>query len=369
MTTPSSSPTPTLPRLPSGSSRRSRFGAGRGVSSSRPWFSSSSASWLPALCWCRKAPLFSVESVWYVFYPQLRTTGVDAAVVSNTDETYDVLMVGGSTMADAFGNVGTHLQRGLEARLHRPVRVFNLAASCHNTRDSLLKCRHLAHQHFDLVVVYDGINDTRMNNAPPEMFREDYSHCIWYKHLNNLESHPRLFQAAFPFLLLYTKDCVAQACGLSWFVPPRDATPELLEYGKNVRTRRPFQNHLQEIVGLARSNGEKVVLMTFACYIPANYSLEAYRAGQLDYQPDQCSGCPVEIWATVALVRAPLTQPNQAVRDLVARNPDVLFVDQEARMPRSARYFRDCCHLTTTGCRRFAQNILNGLEASNQFPH
>jgi hypothetical protein len=319
------------------------------------------------ICWCRKAPIFSSDCVWYVFYPHLHTTGLDAAVISNTDDIYDVLMVGGSTISDSFSWVSKHLKKGLEDRLNRPVRVFNLAASCHNTRDSLLKCRFLAQKHFDLVVVYDGINDTRMNNAPPGEFRDDYSHCIWYKHLNNLDRHPQLFRSALPFLLLYTKDCVAQACGLAWFVPPRDASPELLEFGRIIRTREPFQNHLREIIARAKSKGERIVLMTFAAYVPANYSLQAYRDGELDYEPDQCTGCPVEIWGKPENVLAALAQHNQAIRELAAENQAVIFVDQETRIPHSATFFKDCCHFTKVGARRFTTNLLQGLEEAGLF--
>jgi hypothetical protein len=319
------------------------------------------------VCWCRKAPIFSRDCIWYAFYPHLRTTRLDTATISNTDEIYDVLIVGGSTISDSFSSVSKYLKKGLEDRLHRSVRIFNLAASCHNTRDSLLKVRRLAQQHFDLVVVYDGINDTRMNNAPPGEFQDDYSHCIWYKHLNNLDRHPQLFRSALPFFLLYTKDCVAQACGVTWFVPPRDASPELLEFGKNIRTREPFQNHLREIVARAKSKGERIILMTFASYVPANYSLQAYLDGKLDYEANQCTGCPVEVWGKPEYVLAALAQHNQAIRELAAENPEVVFVDQEARMPHSATFFRDCCHFTNVGGRRFTANLLQGLDKAGLF--
>ena len=122
--------------------------------------------------------------------------------ISNTGETYDILILGGSTISADYGSIGEHLRAGQQTRLGRPVRVFNLAYAAHNSRDSMLKHGSLAHQHLDLVVVYDGMNDTRMNNAPPGLFRNDYSHCMWYKHVNYFDNHPVLSRAALPFTLV-----------------------------------------------------------------------------------------------------------------------------------------------------------------------
>jgi hypothetical protein len=317
------------------------------------------------VCWYRKSPFWSRDCVWYAFYPQLRTSGVEDAVISNTDETYDILILGGSTISDGYGSIGRQLAAGLQQRLGRPVRVFNLAAASQNSRDSVLKYRRLAHQHFDLVVVYEGINDTRMNNAPPDQFCDDYSHCIWYKHLNLLDKHPFVFQAALPFVLAYTADHIAWHLGLTWYVPFRDASPDALEYGKNIRTRAPFQNHLWEIVTSAKSKGERVVVMTFSCHVPADYSLEGYQARRLDYAEGPGTGCPVELWGRPEYMMAALEQHNDAVRELAAQHPEVVFVDQQHLLPRSAKSFRDCCHLTEEGCTLFTQNILNQLEAPN----
>ena len=314
-----------------------------------------------AILMIRKSPFWSRESVLYSFYPELRTSGVEDAAKSKTDDTFDVLILGGSTVSTSFGNVGSQLEAGLRQRLGRPVRVFNLAASAQNSRDSLLKYRRLARQHFDLVVVYDGINDTRMNNAPPGEFRDDYSHCIWYKHLNNLEKHPFVHQAALPFALSYVGNQLAWKLGWSWYVPARDASADCLEYGKNIRTTEPFRNHLTEIVTSAKQQGARVVLMTFSYHIPADYSLEGYWAKRLDYANDLASGCPVELWGKPEYTLRALEQHNQVLRDLAAQHPEVVLVDQQKLLPRTGKCFRDCCHFTEEGCTLFTRNILAAL--------
>jgi len=309
----------------------------------------------------RKAPFWSAKSVWYAHYPQMKTSGVEDTVISNTDETYDILILGGSTISEEFGSIGKQLEAGLPERLGRPVRVFNLAYAAHNSRDSMLKHRWLAHQHFDLVVIYDGINDTRMNNAPPGLFRDDYSHCTWYKHLNYLDNHPFLFQAALPFTVLYTGDRVAEAVGLVWYLPRLNPRDDWMEHGKDVRTREPFQNNLREIASMARKKNERVVLMTFAYHIPANYSLEAFLARQLDYPPEIDYGAPVEIWGKPEHVIAALDQQNEAIRELAVQNPEAIFIDQQRLLPDSGKLYVDCCHFTKEGCTLFTQHILAAL--------
>ena len=41
----------------------------------------------------RKVPLTSRSAIWRSFYPELALSGADEAVVSNTDDTYDVLIL------------------------------------------------------------------------------------------------------------------------------------------------------------------------------------------------------------------------------------------------------------------------------------
>src|SRR5258707_744797 len=55
-----------------------------------------------------------------------------------------------------------------------------------SSRDSLIKYLQLGDDQFELVIVYDGINDVRMNCCPREQFRDDYSHCSWYYEIQKL---------------------------------------------------------------------------------------------------------------------------------------------------------------------------------------
>jgi hypothetical protein len=224
----------------------------------------------------------------------------------------------------------------------------------------MLKYRWLAEQHFDLVVVYDGINDTRMNNAPPGMFCDDYSHCHWYQCVNRLDEHPTLYQLALPYTALFVADRIAGATGMKWYVPRHNPRDQWTEHGNDIRTRATFQANLREIVTTAKQRGERIVVMTFAAFIPADDSRASGAAGQLsDGAPH---GSPIELWGKPAHVSAALNAQNDAVRELAAQHSEVVFVDQDRLLARTGTNFSDCCHFTEDGCTQFTQKILAALE-------
>lgn len=306
------------------------------------------------------APLLARRCLRYAQYPLLRSSDVENAARSRTGETFDILILGGSTISHYHGTIGRDLGDALQTRLRRPVRIFNLAYSGHNSRDSALKYRWVAEQRFDLVVVYDGINDARMNNSPPELFRDDYSHCHWYQLANRLDAHPVLFQAALPFTLLFLADRVLHETGLRWYIPRGVPRAGWADHGKDVRTRKTLIANLDEIVTSAKHQGARVVMMTFASYIPANYSLEAAIAGKIDYADPKNGG--VELWGKPENIKNALKLQNEAVRELAREHPEAVFVDQDRLMPSSGKTFVDCCHFTPAGCEVFTRNLLAALE-------
>jgi len=308
--------------------------------------------WLELVCrvfwWYeRKASVFSTNILWQSYYPQMLSTGVLDTSIRNDDETFDVLILGGSVISDGFGTIGTHLGQALQERLGRPVRVYNLAFAAHNTRDCLLKYRLLAPQRFDLVVFYDAINDTRMNNTPPGQFRDDYSHCRWYKHLNLLDRQPWLAHIALPSTMVFLWDSIAENTGLGWFLPRLNPDDHLVEFASDIRTRGPYQAHLREIVETAQHKHERVILSTFASFFPKNPQ---------DGPPTQ-----VRMWGKEEYVVAALEQHNDALRELAAQHPEVILVEQDHLIPRSKDIFIDCCHFTPAGCSAFVRNVLERL--------
>src|SRR5262249_42013504 len=118
--------------------------------------------------------------VWDMYYPEIRFSKVQQVRPRHADDWFDVLILGGSVVAAGYGEVQEHLSRRLHDAVGGQFRICNLARPAHTSRDSLLKYSRLAGEQFEVVIVYDGINDVPMNCCPREKFRDDYTHFAWY---------------------------------------------------------------------------------------------------------------------------------------------------------------------------------------------
>lgn len=120
---------------------------------------------------------------------------------------------------------------------------------------------------------------------------------------------------------------------------------------------------VERILALAARRGDPVLLMTFATYLPENYSLEAFRAKRLDYRLHRV---PIEKWGAGRMCRPPLRSraTSCAWPSNIRRRG---FVDQARLLPGSGRYFNDPCHFTVAGSEKFVENllpaVLSGLRA------
>jgi hypothetical protein len=270
-------------------------------------------------------------------------------------ETLDVLLLGGSTLFDvAHARGGELLRDGLAAATGRPVRIVSHAKRAHTTRDSLLKYRLLEGEPFDLVVIYHGINDARLNNVPPERFRDDYSHAAWYDKLNLLaRSRPWQARLLLPFGLAYARMDLAEAGIFARYVPRNRPMASWTRFGAEIRTEATFRSNVTAILDLALQRGQPVVLMSFAWYVPEGYTLERFEGRQLDYARHKH---PIEIWGEPANVVRALEAHDRVIRELAAER-DVLFVDAAAALPPGRETFDDICHLTWSGASRFVERL------------
>lgn len=289
----------------------------------------------------------------HFFYPKLKR--VEEAPSTRGDETYDVLVLGGSVLE--YGDVGARLERALQERYPDPVRVHSLAREAHTSLDSFYKYRRLADQRFDLVVFYHGINEARANNCPEEFFRDDYSHWGWYRLVAAYENGgERWFVLPYTLYFAYTK--IGGKTGLIRLVPKHRPGEEWTRHGATIRTEKTFLANLGRIRELAAARGDPFLVMTFATHVVDGYTLERFRAGELDYAG---RGMPIELWGEPEHVLRAIAAHNRGVRAIAAQ-PGVFFVDQEAEMPRGRRYFDDVCHFTDEGQRVFVANVVKGIE-------
>lgn len=282
------------------------------------------------------------------YYPRLRP--VEALRIDPDDGFYDVLLLGGSVLMPAYGQIGASLGRRLGRATGQPTRIHNVAFEGHSSLDSLYKYRHLRDKHFDLVVLYHGINEVRANNAPPTLFRDDYSHYSWYDAVNRIEAGADSRYLVFPVTLRLLAQLAGERLGLRAYVPTHEPRPEWIQYAATVQTRGSFEHNLQGVMRLAAEKHEPLALMTFAYYQPEQY-------------PDVPDWLfPTEGWGKPEYVVRGIEAHNEIVRTL-ARGADLILVDQEARIPKDASHFRDICHLTPAGTRSWVDNLLAARRA------
>src|SRR5678816_2039441 len=149
-------------------------------------------------------------------------------------------------------------------------------------RDSY-KYRQLAPAGVELVMVYHGLNELRANNVPPGSFRDDYSHYAWYELVGDVVDRNALYPFATPYSVRFVFRRLLARLGMRDYVPVERPRPEWMAHGREVRTREPFRRNLEAIVALARSRGERVMLLSYASHIPSDYSETRFTARELDY--------------------------------------------------------------------------------------
>lgn len=284
------------------------------------------------------------DDVWRVYYPELWTSKALPVEEPMTDATLDVLLLGGSVLQQMTEPLAAALQHSCR----RTVRIYNVSVSAHTTRDSWLKYQRLSERPFDLILIYHGINDARMNCVSRQDYRDDYSHCGWY-----FSVEQRLKAGAMSVTGL-------SAAIHQGKIPngPLEASERRL--GRTIKTEAAFRLNVGSILNEAKAKQTPVLLMTFATYLAPDYSAERFLSDSLDYG-DGVHKTPAEVWGEPDAVIATVQAHNQVVRELATGRRDVLFVDLAEQMPQSGQNFSDICHLTDAGCERFVASVMSEL--------
>ena len=270
-------------------------------------------------------------------YPELFVRGI---VNSQPDGvTYRVLLLGGS-VAEQTGNA---LEEMLCEKMKQPVKVYNAASAALTTRDSLNKLEYLAEckTQFDLIIVYHGINDVNLNRYPADVFREDYTHSGWYNWIETMRKNPH---ASIQNVVRDSFRRVASATEEQEF-----------DWGNDIKTPPAFEANLRSMIRLAEQEDTPIVLATFANYIPPNYTVEAFRAGELGYGKGEF-GHPTTVWGWTENVRDTIAAHNEAIRRVVADHSELPFVDLQSIII-EPKDFCDVCHLTESGITLFAESM------------
>lgn len=312
------------------------------------WLAGKSYWWFTAA-----VPPTQEPSVWDHHYPLLRRSGLLDQIPRHDDGQFDLLLLGGSVLVPGWTQVQAELEQRLEAAVPGRFRLYNLGESGYTSRDSLIQYEHLAGRQFDLVLVYDGINDVRMNCCPPEEFRDDYTHFSRYAALRR---HLAAGRINLPRAALDRLQVVVGT------LPYGTTHPQLLQYGADPQSARTLVANVEEIARLARERHDHLLLLTYAWYIPEDYSEARFKAGELDYATENARACTVEIWGNPPDVIRALTLQNDGLRELAARFPESGFVDLARDLPATGEHFVDPCHLTHAGSREWVALIWPAVE-------
>lgn len=305
-------------------------------------------------------PFFHPSEMTYVFYPEARA--VKNATVVKGDGVFDVFLLGASVLNNGWGNIEELLGNALQSKTAGKVKVHTVAIPAHTSLDSYYKFRHVAEKPFDLVLFYDAINEVRANNCPPGMFAQDYSHYSWYKNIALFDGHKEARFLVFPWALHYAASRVWKKLHGIKYVPIHEPTPEWTAYGSDIKTADTFRKNLTRLLDLAKAKGDTVMLMTFAYYVPEDYSQEKFKAKALDYAYTPNS-MAIETWGRPENVVKGIQAHNEVLRDLASRYDNVVFVDQEKLIPKEGAYFQDICHFSPKGCEAFVANVVAALPA------
>jgi hypothetical protein len=234
------------------------------------------------------------------------------------------------------------LRDALAAQTGRPVQVVGAALRAHTSRSSLQKWRLLAPYGFDVVVVYEGINDLYANHVEPALYRDDYAQLgAWYVRGPILD-----------------RSVLARLAYNEWWHRPKDG----VAMASGFRSIESLRANLREIVAMVRASSAAPVLSTFAWAIPPDYDRARFERGELGYaNPERYDPVPVEYWGPPDWVREGLARTNVAIHE-VARETETPLFDAEALLGRDLRWFGDVCHPSEAGVDRLVAGLVAFLD-------
>jgi len=115
----------------------------------------------------------------------------------------------------------------------------------------------------------------------------------WYEILNALAPYHGTASLALPYTLRYLAIKFRQKWTKNCYVPTGSPREDWVHYGRDSRSAVSFKENLGVILDLATGRGDRTLLMTFATYVPEDYSLEAFKNKGLDYGLHLSA---IEIW-------------------------------------------------------------------------
>ena len=299
--------------------------------------------------------LTSPASILEEYYPGIREAMSEQIRVDNN--TIDILLLGASVLNPYFGKIEQKLEEKLSTEFSCRVNIDNFAFHSHSSLDSRIKYELLKDQHYDVILLYHGINEVRFNNCPEAVFKADYSHVKFYNEVYGLTTKLSKF-SILPYTFCSLKMKILSLLDTEKLLPlgvPENK--EWLEYGKDIKTANSFYENYKAIVELANKNNTAVVTPTFAHYVPADYNYTDFVAKKLPYTSFTT---PIELWGIKENVVKGIVAHNQSIKHYANENTqlkNLYFVDLNNSITKKKEHFDDICHLTPDGSAEYVSII------------
>jgi hypothetical protein len=274
-----------------------------------------------------------------------------------------ILILSSSALTDGWGGFAEVLNQRLNKKSNY-WDVYNASGVGFSSLDNLNTYNMLTDLQFDIILYYNGINDSRLNNCPPEVFKHNYEHIAWNSEVSAILRHKNINISTIPFFLDFSFQKVKQALCKDCFIADNYHDQEdWQEYGSNFKSLKSFQNNTLKIIE-AKSNQTTLILVSFATYVPKNYSFESFVNRDLDYNYHSNSR-EVEIWGKASNVINFMDSLNNTAKSLGNPSKKVVYLDIQKEVVLN-KNFADICHYSDLGIMKAAQLISDSLTA--RFP-
>jgi len=244
--------------------------------------------------------------------------------------TIRILTLGGSAMFNRrmTERLTASFKKALSNTASAKIEILGGALRGHCTRYSVIKySRYFYKYNFDYVIIYHGINDLWMNHVASTDFRDDYSHLNAWSKRNWLMDHSILARNFYNEYLWHKRKKVNN--------------------GAKSSSYRTFNANIRELVRVIRKNNGVPVLMSYAWYIPENYTITKFLQGKLDYiNPTNYDRCMVEHWGDLDYVKEGLKRHNLIIKT-ISKEKNILLIDQKSKFEKKAVYFGEMSPCTT----------------------
>jgi hypothetical protein len=352
-----------------------------------------------------KVPFFKQQHIIGYYYPELNP--FLSGEVKNADaEELRVLILGGSAATNTLCDIEANIESSITVE-GKKVNAYSLARYAQNSLDARLKYEFVKDYHFDYIFYYEAINDNRANNCPKEVFKENYSHIEFYNDVQLITKHKELKFVALPFYIDFLINKIAVSSGKKKLIPKeyfvlnkklfdpqllrqkdsvgtpgwnlynemknrpdkvvtismQDIDTNWINDGSDIKSAKPYYNNVKAIEKLSKAKGEKLILASYAYYLPADYSLIKFLYEKMDYAEQRW---PVEIYGKSANVLKGLAVHDSIINSIANNNPNILYFNFDSILPHTGEYFNDVCHLSPQGCLLLSQQLADKIKADNK---